>query len=480
MSSRRDGDLPESSARHFSRGTQLQLLAVVGAIAAVFAIAHEATRPFWPEWGISEPSAPPLTAAQIEALQAPQSENELSDDWTLSSERLRRLIPAAEELRGVDAEIDRRWRNVIEDLTSDQKFELLNVLLVATGERPTEQPVANEAADAPASSNEPADAPFAAAAESVALSPETFSAVRAGWEREHVDLFDMLVGAGVSEATEEGRELVRSVRERVDLQLAALDPNAADENDESDSPSDATKDRVVSLTPVLRSWDRAALNAVADATANGDSGDFALWYRLFGRLSHVSDAPLRQAAGEGIAAAALSRQPHAHRGELFTLVGTARGGKSVKAQSNPLGIQRYYVIWVQPDDDRDALIAVYSLSKPEGFPDLPEQSDLVRFAYRVKVPAYFLKKIAYEAQNSISVSPLVLARSFRFEPPQPVAAAEPPSVAALSIGMGLAAVAGTGLVSYIYLKTRRGAGDLEPMPDRIDETALRKRFVEPS
>jgi hypothetical protein len=473
MSSRGDRDLAKPATRYFSRGTQLQLLVIVGAIAAVFAIAHEATRPFWAQWGLAEPLAPPLTAAQIDALQTPESENDLSHDWTLSPERLRRLVPDADELRGVDAEIDRRWRNVIEDLTPDRKFELLNVLLVATGERPA-APL-----DASASSADQADIPSRTVEEPVSLSPETLAAIRAGWEREHADLFDMLVGAGVSEASDEGRQLVKSVRERVAEQLAALGPSAAAENGDSDSPAEGSKERTAVLAPVLGAWDRAALNGVADATANGDPGDFALWYRLFGRLAHVSDDTLRQAAGEGIAAAALARQPHAHRGELFTLVGTARGGKSVKAQSNLLGIQRYYVIWVQPDDDRDALIAVYSLSKPEGFPDLPEQSDLVRFAYRVEVPAYFLKKIAYETQDAISVSPLVLARSFRFEPPQPVAPSEPPSVAALSLGMGLAAVTGIGLVSYIYLKTRRGAGDLEPMPDRIDETSLRKRFVEP-
>lgn len=472
MSSRGDRDPVRPATRYFSRGTQLQLLVIVGAIAAVFAIAHEATRPFWAQWGLAEPLAPPLTAAQIDALQTPESENALAADWTRSPERLKRLVPDSDDLHGVEAEIDRRWRNVIDDMTHDRRFELLNVLLVSTGERPAAE------LDAPAVAEEQSDDPPSPIEEPVVLSPETFAAVRAGWEREHADLFDMLVGAGVSEASDEGRQLVKSVRERVAEQLAALDPNAAAENSGSDSPAVTAKERADAVAPVLRAWDRAALNAVADATANGDPGDFALWYRLFDRLSHVSDDTLRKAAGNGIAAAALARQPHAHRGELFTLVGTARGGKSVRAQSNPLGIERYYVIWVQPDDDRDALIAVYSLSKPAGFPDLPEQSDLVRFAYRVEVPAYFLKKIAYEAKDAISVSPLVLARSFRFEPPQPVAPSEPPSVAALSVGMGLAAVAGMGLVSYIYLKTRRGAGDLEPMPDRIDETALRKRFVE--
>lgn len=433
----------------------MQLLVLVGAIAAVFAIGSEATRPFWSQWGISDPLPPPLTAAQIEALQTPVTENDLTETWTLSPERLRRLVPASEEFQGVDAEVDRRWRNVIEDLTTARSFELLNVLLVATGERPAES--------------------------SVKLSPETLAAVEAGWERQQADLAEMLIGAEIREATDEGRRLIESAETRVAEQLAALEgsrPESANFAEDDPRLLLTTDERAAALAPVLRAWDRAALNAVADATANGDPGDFALWYRLFDRLSHVSDEALRQAAGDGIAAASLAHQPHAHRGELFTLVGTARGGKSVKAQPNLLGIRRYYVIWVQPDDDRDALIAVYSLSKPEGFPDLPEQSEVVRFAYRVETPAYFLKKFAYEAQNSISVSPLVLARSFRFEPPQPVVPGEPPSVAALSIGMGLAAVAGIGLVSYIVSKTRRGEGDPESTPDRIDETELRKRFIE--
>lgn len=463
MNSRRDRDLSQSSSRYFSRGTQLQLLVLVGTIAAVFAIAHEATRPYWAQWGLAEPIAPPLSAAQVEALQTPVSDNTLADDWAIPQDRLRRLEPI-EELRGVEAEIDRRWRNVIEDLTSQRKFELLHVLLVATGETPPTPPAANIA------SAEQGSAASATAETSDALSPETFSAIRAAWEREHADLFDMLVGAGVREATDEGRRLVKAVRERVAEQLATLDPEAASDVDEA---------KPAALAPVLRAWDRAALNSVADATANGDPGDFALWYRLFGRLSHVSNEALRHAAGDEIASAALARQPHAHRGELFTLVGTARGGKSVRAQANLLGIRRYYVVWVQPDDDRDALIAVYSLSKPEGFPDLPERSELVRFAYRVEAPAYFLKKIAYEAQDSISVSPLVVARSFRFEPPQPAASSEPPSTTSLAVGMALAAAAGMGVVSYIYSKTRRGPGDLEPMPDRIDETAMRRRFAEP-
>ncbi|HEV7278802.1 MAG TPA: hypothetical protein VGN57_01210 [Pirellulaceae bacterium] len=467
----RDRDLPEPSPRYFSRGTQLQLLAVLAAIAAVFAIGTEATRPFWSQWGLADPLPPPLTAAQIEEMQTPVTENALRANWVFPPERLRRLDNDSEGPRGVDAEIDRRWRNVIDDLTLDQRFELLNVLLAATGERPSPLPTAS--AEAP-------EEPVAAAEPPGRLSPAMLAALRDGWERQQADLSDMLARADGGETTEEGRRLIESVRSRAAQQLAAIEGKRSSANGAEDDARLllSPEERAAALAPVLRAWDRAALNAVADATATGDPRDFALWYRLFDRLSHVPEEALREAAGDSIAVAALARQPHAHRGELFKLVGTARGGKSVKAPANPLGIERYYVIWVQPDDDRDVLVAVYSLSKPEGFPDLPEQIDLARFAYRVEASVYFLKKIAYESKSTISVSPLVLARSFRFEPPQPEVAAEPPSLTALAIGMGLATVVGVGVVAYIYIKTRTGSQDLEAMPERIDESALRKRFVE--
>jgi hypothetical protein len=120
----------------------------------------------------------------------------------------------------------------------------------------------------------------------------------------------------------------------------------------------------------------------------------------------------------------LFRQPTAYRGKVIDLVGSIWMAVEKQAPANDQGIERYYQLWLRPEDNGASPIAIYCLKLPENFP-LGDKLD-----EPVRLSGIFFKRWVYSARDTIRLAPLVLAATVDWRPnplaPQrSVAAAEP-------------------------------------------------------
>lgn len=141
-------------------------------------------------------------------------------------------------------------------------------------------------------------------------------------------------------------------------------------------------------------------------------------------------------------------QPEVYRGHLVRLKGVVRAAREVRAPRNPFGIEKYYQVSLTPDPHN--VVIVYVVELPDEFPvsQVREDRSLDQVREPVEMNAFFFKLWAYEAEQGISVAPLLLAKTFEWEkieepPPEP-----PPSMAivlvmilgALALGLIVAGV----------------------------------------
>ncbi|NUQ63835.1 MAG: hypothetical protein HUU20_15265 [Pirellulales bacterium] len=163
----------------------------------------------------------------------------------------------------------------------------------------------------------------------------------------------------------------------------------------------------------------------------------------------------------------LAQQPEAYRGELVTLAGTVRRAQRVTAPKNDRGIESYYQLWLQPEDDPTDPIVVYSLELPEGFPTGMEVSADARLT------GFFFKRWAYMAQDRLRSAPTVLSRTVdwrkRTETVAPRRDGDPSIWLVLGVSAGLAALG----VVYVYLRTK---GEKRPQAEKIVVPDLSRQY----
>ncbi|NLX96065.1 MAG: hypothetical protein GXY83_07805 [Rhodopirellula sp.] len=195
--------------------------------------------------------------------------------------------------------------------------------------------------------------------------------------------------------------------------------------------------------------DRGDLEAIRDDTPFR-SAEQAAWFRLLKILAETPDAALRKASIGRVMYVQLAQQPAAYRGELVTLLGTVRRAQQVAAPENDYGIESYYQLWLQPQDNPNDPIVVYSLNLPDGFPTGSSISAEIRMT------GYFFKRWAYMAQDRLRSAPAVLSRSVDWIK-RPAATAVRPRRDDWSIGLVLvisAAIAAL-VTFYVYSRTKR-------------------------
>jgi hypothetical protein len=117
----------------------------------------------------------------------------------------------------------------------------------------------------------------------------------------------------------------------------------------------------------------------------------------------------------------LDQQPEAYRGRLVTIGGVARSAKPVPAPANDYGIDQYFQLWVQSERTSPALVVLYCLELPEGFP-LGIELDAP-----ITATGFFYKRWAYASQSGITTAPLVLARTLTWQPLPPARERPAPS-----------------------------------------------------
>ncbi len=172
------------------------------------------------------------------------------------------------------------------------------------------------------------------------------------------------------------------------------------------------------LGEFLAELESLSLRRVKDDTPFLTFDDNQIWHHLFWKLKRTADADLgRQSLGQ-IPYAQLYRQPAQYRGKLVTVRGAVRRAYYVKASRNHLGIQNYYVFWLQPFESADTPLVVYSLNVPPGFPPLEERdgSKIARLDEEVTVHGYLFKRGAYAGQHGTYNAPLMLAQMPTWHP----------------------------------------------------------------
>jgi len=182
------------------------------------------------------------------------------------------------------------------------------------------------------------------------------------------------------------------------------------------------------------------------------------WFHLLALLEKSDQRDLKRASLGRVDFLQLDQQADEYRGQLVSINGTVRGAKLVAAPANDYSIERYYQLWLQPDRGSPALMAVYALALPEGF---PLGADLEA---PCAATGFFFKRWAYPSREGIATAPLVLARTVDWQPTRPPAPAAPRGeqfVWAVLIALFLAVM----IVGFFIARGRATSGRRPPAAD---------------
>ena len=143
-----------------------------------------------------------------------------------------------------------------------------------------------------------------------------------------------------------------------------------------------------------------------------------LWHHFFWQLRRTAVPELAAKSQGQVAYAQLYRQPAQYRGQVVTVRGAARRAYRVQASRNHLGIESYYVFWLQPFESADTPLVVYALELPPGFPPLKDRdrSGMTALNEELTFHGYLFKRGAYPGQSGTHNAPLMLARVGQWNP----------------------------------------------------------------
>jgi hypothetical protein len=177
------------------------------------------------------------------------------------------------------------------------------------------------------------------------------------------------------------------------------------------------------------------------------------WFHLFDVLRQREAAPLEPYSLGSVSYLQLDQQPQAYRGRVVSLQGIVRGAKLVEAPVNAFNVARYYQLWVQPERSSPALIVVYCLTLPTGFPlgDSLESP--------VSLTGIFYKRWTYASQGGITTAPLLVAKTVTWTPtPVPTPIAGPQAARQVVVAALAALVLALVALALIAWRTRTSGG----------------------
>lgn len=131
---------------------------------------------------------------------------------------------------------------------------------------------------------------------------------------------------------------------------------------------------------------------------------------------------MKQPAAEKVTQATflqLFKQSAVYRGKTVHVRGQAKQAWHVKAPSNWVGIEGYYVFVLRPNDV-NAPIVVYSLELPPGFPKVKDKdidAAVTNLDETMEFTGIFLKRWAYTGRDGTYTAPLIIARRGDWTPP---------------------------------------------------------------
>ena len=245
-------------------------------------------------------------------------------------------------------------------------------------------------------------------------------------------------------------ELKSQWNERVEPALRAIGDGVAGDDDRRKTIADLQS----SLDAVFRS-------EIHDNTVfRPDEKD--AWFRMLEELKARDLADIERSSTGRVGFLQLYRQPADYRGRLVTVRGAVRRGYYRPAPTNFYGIDGYYIFWLKPSG-ANSPIAIYCLDVPEGFPDVvametqgegqPELDEDAEFT------GFFFKRRAYRAVDGTRLTPVLLAKTPRWEPPPEAAtqAASLPGMLFWVLVISGISVFAIGFACVVYWMGRRSS-----------------------
>lgn len=184
------------------------------------------------------------------------------------------------------------------------------------------------------------------------------------------------------------------------------------------------------------------------------------WFHLLQLLGETEPAKLQEASRGRVSFVQLFQQSGDYRGHVIRLRGTVRRAFPLRPPKNDYGIERYYQLWLFPDDNPSSPVILYCLELPEEF---PTGMTLVE---RAEVVGFYFKRLAYESADTLRTAPTVLARNIRWQRAPAAGPIEPSDPGSPWTILAVAALFSAGLATYIYWRTRPARTNAE-RPDTL-------------
>ncbi|ADB18830.1 hypothetical protein Psta_4181 [Pirellula staleyi DSM 6068] len=178
-----------------------------------------------------------------------------------------------------------------------------------------------------------------------------------------------------------------------------------------------SSEQLESVSEVHRVLVKLALGLVGDDTMFRPI-EREVWFTLLDDLRSRSDRELAKKSLGRVAYLQLYEQSADYRGKVVDVRGVAREAYHVRAQKNSLGIDGYYVFWIQPEGGPTSPIMVYSLEIPEGFPKIYDRDvdgKVSKIHEDVEFTGYYFKRHAYLGMDGTYSAPMVIARMPRWD-----------------------------------------------------------------
>ncbi|MCH2182219.1 MAG: hypothetical protein MK108_09465 [Mariniblastus sp.] len=220
--------------------------------------------------------------------------------------------------------------------------------------------------------------------------------------------------------------------------------------------------------------DPTVYEQVRDRTPVVRPADGPAWLRTWQRIESESTEVAGTGTDSIVSHIQLVSQPESYRGKWVEISGTLRGVDRIEVRRNELGIDHYYVLWLEPSDTNVSPYCVYCLKLPGELP--PVGKEFTTLSEDVLVRGIFFKLRSYETtEREMAVCPLILAETCERLPPQQVVARQvwqPPAwlliafvvlmpVVAVGIAVGVYQMTRTSQYTISAKSEQRLAGNLE-------------------
>lgn len=177
------------------------------------------------------------------------------------------------------------------------------------------------------------------------------------------------------------------------------------------TPEPAQREMILAIESRLR---EKAFADVRDRTPMKRGADGPAWIFAWEQVLAGDDAAL------AVSYLQLMSQPEFYRGKRVELKGTIQGAQRVATKGNELGIESYFVVWMQPEEAGTGPFCIYVFELPDDFPVVGDQFTQIQVP--AKISGLFFKLRVYAARSGeVPTCPLVLARTLEREKEEAVA-----------------------------------------------------------